>query len=56
MLEHVADFVDEKIEHDLQRAVSLVEPLMLVMMAVLVGAMLLAIYYPMLVAYANAQM
>lgn len=55
MLEHVADFVDEKIEHDLARVVSLVEPLMLIVMAILVGGMLLAIYYPMLVAYANTQ-
>jgi type IV pilus assembly protein PilC len=55
MLEHVADFVDEKIDHDLQRVVSLVEPLMLIVMAILVGGMLLAIYYPMLVAYANTQ-
>lgn len=55
MLEHVADFIDEKIDHDLQRLVSLVEPIMLIVMAVLVGGMLLAIYYPMLVAYANSQ-
>ncbi len=54
MLEHVADFNDEEIDHELQRAVSLVEPIMLVLMAVVVGGMLLAIYYPMLVAYANS--
>lgn len=54
MLDHVAEFNDEEIEHELQRAVSLVEPLMLVAMAVVVGTMLLAIYYPLLVAYANS--
>jgi type IV pilus assembly protein PilC len=56
MLEHVADFIDEKIDYDLQRLVSLVEPIMLIVMALLVGGMLLAIYYPMLVAYANSQL
>ncbi len=54
MLEHVAEFNDEEISVQIQRAESLVEPLMLVAMAVVVGVMLLAIYYPLLSAYANS--
>ncbi len=54
MLEHVADFIDEEIEHRMQTLVSLVEPALLVFMAVMVGMMLLAIYYPLLQVYANS--
>lgn len=48
MLGDVSDFVDQEIDHQLQRIVSLIEPLMLVFMAIVVGGMLLAIYGPML--------
>ena len=54
MLDNVGDFVDQEIETDLQRLVSLVEPLLLVFMALVVGGLLLAIYYPLLQVYANA--
>ncbi|MBP7149424.1 MAG: type II secretion system F family protein [Acidobacteria bacterium] len=55
MLEHVADFTDEEIEHELQTLVSLVEPALLVAMALIVGMLLLAIYYPLLKVYASSQ-
>lgn len=53
MLEHVADFTDQEIEHELQTLTSLVEPVMLVMMAVMVGTILFAIYYPLLQVYSS---
>ncbi|MDH3285970.1 MAG: type II secretion system F family protein [Acidobacteriota bacterium] len=55
MLEHVADFTDQEIERDLQTMVSLIEPIVLVAMALIIGFLLLAIYYPLLMVYANAQ-
>ena len=54
MLDHVADFTDEEIEHELQTMVSLVEPLLLVAMAAIVGILMLAIYYPLLTLYAES--
>lgn len=56
MLEHVADFTDEEIEHELQTMVSLVEPALLVFMAIVVALLLLSIYYPLLKIYSTAQM
>lgn len=55
MLEHVSDFTDEEIEHELQTMVSLVEPALLVFMAVVVALLLLSIYYPLLKIYSTAQ-
>ncbi len=55
MLEHVADFTDQEIERDLQTMVSLIEPIVLIVMALVIGFLLLAIYYPLLMVYANAQ-
>lgn len=54
MLNDVSDFVDQEIDHKLQRLVSLIEPLMLIFMAFVVGGMLLAIYYPMIQVYGEA--
>jgi len=48
MLNDVSEFTEQEIEHDLQRLVSLIEPLLLIFMAVVVGGMLLAIYLPMI--------
>jgi type IV pilus assembly protein PilC len=48
MLDHVGNFTDEEIEHELQTLVSLVEPALLVGMAVVVGLLLFSIYYPLL--------
>ncbi len=55
MLEYVADFTDQEIDVRLQRMVALVEPALLVTMALIVGTLLLSIYYPLLQAYARAQ-
>ncbi|NIM01150.1 MAG: hypothetical protein GTO30_01215 [Acidobacteria bacterium] len=55
MLTNCSDFVDEEIDAQLQRLVSLVEPLMLIFMAVLVGFMLMAVYMPLIQAYGAAR-
>lgn len=55
MLTNTSDFVDEEIDAQLQRLVSLVEPLMLIFMAVLVGFMLMAVYMPLIQAYGAAR-
>ena len=54
MLTNCSDFTDEEIDASLQRIVSLVEPLMLIFMAVLVGFMLMAVYMPLIQAYGSA--
>ena len=56
MLTNVADFLDEEIDQKISTLVSLVEPLMLVFMAIVVGTILLAIYYPLLKLYSGSQM
>ena len=48
MLENASDFTDEEIDTQLTRLVSLIEPLMLVFMAVVVATMLLSIYLPLI--------
>ena len=55
MLEQVAEFTDQEIERELQTLVSLIEPLVRVFMALIIAVLLLAIYYPLLMLYANAQ-
>jgi len=54
-LNNCSDFVDEEIDAQLQRLVSLVEPLMLIFMALLVGLMLMAVYMPLIQAYGGAR-
>lgn len=54
MLTNVADFLDEEIDQRLSTLVALVEPLMLVFMALLVGTIMLAIYYPLLKLYSGS--
>ncbi len=51
MLGSVAEFLDEEIDTALTRIVTLIEPIILIFMAVVVGGTLLAIYYPLLQAY-----
>jgi type IV pilus assembly protein PilC len=46
MLTAVADFYDEELENRMAKAIALVEPVMLVFMAVIVAGMLLAFYLP----------
>jgi type IV pilus assembly protein PilC len=48
MLEHTSGFLDEEIEFSLNRLVTLFEPLILVVMGIIVAALLLAVYYPLL--------
>jgi type IV pilus assembly protein PilC len=55
MLENTSEFMDEEIDYRLTRVVSLIEPLMLVFMAVVVGAMLMAVYLPLIRTYGSAR-
>ncbi len=55
MLENTSEFMDEEIDFRLTRVVSLIEPLMLVFMAVVVGTMLMAIYLPLIRTYGQAR-
>jgi type IV pilus assembly protein PilC len=48
MLHSASEFTEEEIDHKLSRVVTLIEPLMLIFMAVVVGGMLLAIYLPLI--------
>ncbi len=48
MLIHTSEFFDEAIEFSLARIVALFEPIILVVMGIIVGGLLLAVYYPML--------
>lgn len=48
MLNAAADFFDEEIETTLGRFMTLVEPLLLVIMGVVIAALLLALYWPLL--------
>ena len=47
MLSNISDFFDEKVEVQLQRILTLVEPAMLVFMGVIVATILLSLYLPM---------
>ena len=51
MLQNSSDFTDEEIDANLDRMMSLVEPMMLIFMAVVVAVMLFSIYYPLIQAY-----
>jgi type IV pilus assembly protein PilC len=46
MLTAIADFYDEELENRMAKAIAMVEPVMLVLMAVIVAGMLLAFYLP----------
>lgn len=47
MLTSVSDYFDEKVETRVQRLLSLVEPIMLIVMGILIGLLLVSIYLPM---------
>lgn len=47
MLNSVADFLDEQVETQTQRLLSLVEPVLLVVMGGIIGLLLISIYLPM---------
>jgi type IV pilus assembly protein PilC len=55
MLNDASEFTDEEIDTQLTRLVSLIEPLMLVFMAIVVAVMLLSVYLPLIRAYGQAQ-
>jgi type IV pilus assembly protein PilC len=55
MLQNSSDFTDEEIDTQLTRLVSMIEPLMLVFMALVVATMLLSIYLPMIQAYGGTR-
>ncbi len=55
MLNAVADFYDEDLDNRMAAVLSLVEPVLLVVMAVIVAAMLLAFYLPMFQAISAVQ-
>ena len=42
----MADFFDEEIETNMERFVTLVEPVLLVMMGIVIAGLLLALYMP----------
>jgi type IV pilus assembly protein PilC len=48
MLDNTSEFTEEEIDHKLTKMVTLIEPLMLVFLALVVAGMLLAIYLPLL--------
>jgi type IV pilus assembly protein PilC len=54
MLTSTSDFSDEEIDAQLTRVMALIEPLMLIFMALVVGLMLLSVYYPLLQAYGHS--
>ena len=56
MLNDVSDFLDEEIDHKLNRLVALIEPAMLLFMALVVGTMLMAVYLPLIEVYGKANM
>ncbi len=55
MLTSVADFYDEELETQISRVLTLVEPVVLVLLAVGVGAVILSVYLPMFQAISNIQ-
>jgi type IV pilus assembly protein PilC len=48
MLNSVADFFDEEIDTQLGRFVTIIEPALLVIMGIVIAALLLALYMPLL--------
>ena len=48
MLNSVADFYDEEIETNLGRFVTVIEPALLIIMGIVIAALLLALYMPLI--------
>lgn len=55
MLSSISDFLDEEVEVRMQRILSLIEPLMLILMGVLVAVLLLSVYLPLFSALGNVR-
>ena len=53
MLNEVSDFLDEEVETRVERLLTLLEPVMLVVMGVIIATLLLAMYLPMFSAWQN---
>ena len=46
MLNSLADFYDEELETSLERFVTMVEPVLLIVMGIIIASLLLALYLP----------
>jgi type IV pilus assembly protein PilC len=55
MLNSLADFVDEEFETRMQALLSLFEPVMLILMAVIIATMVMAVYLPLFQAISAVQ-
>lgn len=55
MLGSVSEFLDEQVETRMQRILSLVEPLMLVMMGIIIAILLISIYMPLFSVLGNTR-
>lgn len=55
MLEKTADYYDEEMEAALQQLVSMIEPLMIVLMAGIIGTIVIAMYLPMFESFKTLQ-
>jgi type IV pilus assembly protein PilC len=47
MLDKIADFYDQEIAATVDALTSLIEPLLIIMMGIIVGGMIIALYLPM---------
>ena len=56
MLDNVSLFYEQEIESRIQTLLSLMEPILLLVMAVIVGVIILAVYMPLLSAFSNSNM
>ncbi|MDO4793132.1 MAG: type II secretion system F family protein [Filifactor alocis] len=55
MLEKTADYYDEELEAAMQQMVSLIEPIMIVVMGLLIGTIVIAMYLPMFSVFETMQ-
>lgn len=55
MLATISDFFDEEVETGLQRVLSLVEPMMLVLMGVIIATLLISVYLPLTTALSTVR-
>ena len=55
-LDQVSEFLDSQIDQRIQTLLALMEPVLLLVMAVVVGALILAIYMPLMSGFSSGQM
>jgi type IV pilus assembly protein PilC len=55
MLDRVADYYDQEVETATNSLTSALEPLLVVLMGVVIGAMVICLYLPMFTIYQNIQ-